>query len=72
MIKINEENSKLLKFQHARKTQLAEAVKMKEEFSVETMEGTMTGKPGDYLMRGIKGEVYPCDGEVFENSYEFI
>lgn len=46
------------------------AVQIDEEFEVETMEGIMRGKPGDYLMRGIRGEIYPCDKGIFEESYE--
>ena len=41
-------------------------------FIVRTMEGTMRGKIGDYLMKGVNGELYVCDREVFEKTYEFI
>lgn len=47
-----------------------EAVQMNEEFEVKTLEGTMKGKPGDYLVTGIKGEQYPCDKQIFEENYE--
>ena len=30
------------------------------------------GKPGDYLMRGIEGELYICDGPIFEKTYDFL
>jgi hypothetical protein len=46
------------------------AQRMREEFSVETMEGTMTGKPGDWLITGLKGEKYACDDAIFRASYE--
>lgn len=29
------------------------------------------GKPGDFLMKGVEGELYVCDKEIFEQSYEF-
>lgn len=49
------------------------AVQMDEEFEVETMEGVMKGKMGDYLAEGVKGELYPIDKEIFELSHvEFI
>ena len=32
----------------------------------------MTAKPGSYIIRGIKGEIYPCDSEIFESSYEDV
>lgn len=49
------------------------ALKMDEEFRVNTLEGNYKqGKPGDYLMRGIDGELYICDGAIFERTYDFI
>lgn len=47
--------------------------KMDEEFQVETLEGNYkTGKSGDYLMKGIDGELYICDGDIFERSYDIL
>lgn len=46
------------------------AIQINEPFEVTTMEGTLTGKIGDYLMEGIHGELYPCDRTIFEESYE--
>ena len=43
-----------------------------EPFTVETMEGPLKGKAGDYLMIGVKGEAYPCDKEIFDETYEII
>jgi len=43
-----------------------------EGFEVTTMEGKLSGKPGDYLIFGIKGEKYPCDKDIFESSYEVL
>ena len=49
------------------------AKRIDEEFRVETLEGNYKqGKPGDYLMKGIDGELYICDGPIFEKTYEFI
>jgi hypothetical protein len=45
---------------------------MNEPFEVETMEGTLKGKAGDYLMIGVRGEMYPCDKEIFHETYEII
>ena len=47
-------------------------IQIKEPFRVETMEGTLEGKAGDYLMIGIKGEMYPCDQKIFEETYDLI
>lgn len=46
--------------------------KMEEPFEVETLEGTMKGKKGDYLMVGVQGELYPCDTEVFDQTYDIV
>ena len=46
------------------------AVQIDEDFWVETLEGNHQGKAGDYLIEGIKGELYCCDKEIFEESYE--
>lgn len=48
------------------------ASQMDEEFEVETMEGTMRGQPGDWLICGVKGEYYPCSDEVFCQTYEAV
>jgi hypothetical protein len=37
---------------------------------IETPEGTMTGQPGDWLIRGVQGEFYPCKPSIFAATYE--
>ena len=37
-----------------------------------TLEGTMTATIGDYIIKGIKGEVYPCKPDIFLLTYEPI
>lgn len=37
-----------------------------------TLEGNMTALKGDYIIKGIKGEIYPCRGDIFEATYEAI
>lgn len=49
------------------------AKQINEEFCVNTLEGEDNyGKPGDYLMRDVYGELYVCDKEDFEKLYHFI
>jgi len=49
------------------------AKRIDEEFRVNTLEGNYKqGKPGDYLMRGIDGELYICDGPIFNRSYNWM
>lgn len=48
------------------------AKRIDEPFRVSTLEGDYKqGKAGDYLMRGIDGELYICDGPIFEKTYDF-
>jgi hypothetical protein len=39
---------------------------------IETLEGNMTASKGDYIIKGIKGEFYPCKPDIFELTYEKI
>ncbi len=49
------------------------ATQIHEEFRVKTLEGDYKlGKSGDYLMCGIDDELYICDREIFEKTYDFI
>ncbi|AFL82147.1 hypothetical protein Aeqsu_2696 [Aequorivita sublithincola DSM 14238] len=47
-------------------------VQIYEPFEVETMEGVMSGKAGDWLMIGIDGEKYVCDDAIFKRSYDIM
>lgn len=46
--------------------------KIEEPFEVETLEGVMNGKAGDYLMRGVEGELYVCDADIFHKTYDIL
>ena len=35
-----------------------------------TLEGVMIAEIGDYIIKGIKGEFYPCKPDIFEKTYE--
>ncbi len=39
---------------------------------ITTLEGDMTGDYGDYIIKGVKGEIYPCKPDIFELTYEQI
>lgn len=47
-----------------------EATPMPAPFEVETLEGTMEGDAEDVLIRGVEGELYPCDIDVFAQTYD--
>ena len=37
---------------------------------IDTLEGTMTVSPGDWVIRGVQGEFYPCKPDIFAATYE--
>jgi len=37
---------------------------------IDTLEGKMRGNIGDWIIRGVKGELYPCKPDIFAASYE--
>lgn len=39
---------------------------------IPTLEGEMEASVGDYIIKGIKGEFYPCKPDIFEASYEVV
>jgi len=49
-----------------------EAKRLEERREIETREGTVVGEPGDILIRGVEGELYPCDPDIFAVTYEVI
>lgn len=55
---------------YRKKPVVIEAVQITQPMSVDTLEGTMRGNAGDYLITGVKGEQYFCKPEIFEATYE--
>ena len=39
---------------------------------IETLEGDMTADYGDWIIKGVQGEFYPCKPEIFEKTYEKV
>jgi hypothetical protein len=39
---------------------------------IKTLEGTMTAEKGDYVIKRINGEFYPCKPDIFEKTYELV
>jgi hypothetical protein len=39
---------------------------------IKTLEGDMRGEVGDWIIRGVKGEFYPCKPDIFEATYEAV
>lgn len=40
-----------------------------ESEKIHTREGTVVAEPGDVVLRGVEGEIYPCDPDIFEATY---
>lgn len=38
--------------------------------SIETLEGVMKANVGDYIIKGVNGEFYPCKQDIFEKTYD--
>lgn len=39
---------------------------------IETKEGVMAAEQGDYIIKGIAGEFYPCKADIFEKTYDSL
>lgn len=37
---------------------------------IRTLEGEMVARPGDWIIRGVRGELYPCKPDIFDATYE--
>ncbi|WP_410005265.1 PGDYG domain-containing protein [Aequorivita nionensis] len=62
-----------LKFKKALKKPIPiKCIQIDEPFEVESMEGLVKGKKGDWLMVGINGEKYVCDAAIFKKTYDII
>lgn len=71
MLKFKKGNPPELEYKKAVKKPIAvRCVQINAPFEVETLEGVMKGKPGDWLIIGIHGEMYPISKEIFEKTYD--
>lgn len=43
-----------------------------EYLEIDTLEGVMRALPGDWIIRGVNGELYPCKPDIFEKTYEAV
>lgn len=43
---------------------------MGDKLLIKTLEGTMEASAGDYIIRGVNGEHYPCKPDIFDKTYE--
>ena len=43
-----------------------------EDLIIKTLEGNMRANIGDYIIKGVHGEFYPCKPDIFEETYEIV
>lgn len=55
---------------YRKKSVVIDAIQIKQRMTVETLEGVMTGEPGDWLIFGVEGEAYFCKDSIFKKTYE--
>lgn len=41
-------------------------------FRIQTLEGVMTVSPGDWVIKGVQGEFYPCKPDIFAATYDEV
>ena len=53
-------------------TETAPNLEIKSNLTIKTLEGNFIASPNDFIIRGVKGEYYPCKPDIFEQTYEVI
>lgn len=43
-----------------------------DRIDIATLEGTMSALPGDWIIKGVNSEFYPCKDDIFEKTYEAV
>lgn len=44
----------------------------KEHYVISALDGAMIANVGDYIIKDIYGEIYPCKSDIFEKIYELV
>ncbi len=39
---------------------------------IQTLEGSLMAQPGDWIIQGVKGELYPCKPDIFAATYDLV
>ncbi|EFV74439.1 hypothetical protein HMPREF1013_05319 [Bacillus sp. 2_A_57_CT2] len=59
-------------FMNVRDLRVSYSIPDKAAIVIETLEGNMTAQIGDYIIKGVNGEFYPCKPDIFEKTYELV
>lgn len=57
---------------YRKKPVVIEAIVLEADRVIETLEGPLQGRKGDYLITGVNGEQYPCKPDIFHKTYEEV
>lgn len=61
---------------YRKKPVIIEAIQFEDKdnpyLKIETLEGIMKASVGDYIIKGVNGEFYPCKPDIFEKTYERV
>lgn len=55
-----------------KKNIILDAYQASKEIKIETLEGTMTAQPGDWIIEGTEGERWPVRKDIFEKTYDVL
>lgn len=44
----------------------------RDGWNINTLEGKMHAKVGDYIIKGVHGELYPCKPDIFKQTYDLL
>lgn len=71
---VNDEADTIIKIQEFMKIDVvvSYAINKKPVIKIDTLEGTMDASIGDFIIKGVNGEFYPCKPDVFEKTYEVV
>ena len=50
----------------------SDPIRNSRDLFIDTLEGTMMANPNDWIIKGIKGEFYPCKPDIFEATYDLV
>ena len=59
-------------FNFVRCNSVAEFKNREPVLRIQTLEGDMTARFGDWIIKGVQGEFYPCKPDIFEQTYERV
>lgn len=48
------------------------AIRVGNDIHIGTLESVMIASPGDFIIQGVKGELYPCKPDIFAATYERV